>query len=265
MGSEIEGINFMAETSNIKMIALDLDGTLLRDDETVSQYTANVLERCREKGIKIIYATVRGTVTDSIVLPDIFDGYVRLGGAVAYCGTDTVYSKLMPINHVRDFLITLHGQGLQVAARDDGTHYANFNVSDIWPWLTNYKIIKFEDIELDVEKIYAITETPEAVNIVRENLPSNLHLFVSRDDLTFVTHEDAIKSKAISAIAQTWGINQSEIVGFGDDLIDIEMLQYCGVGVAMENALPEVKTAADFICGSNENDGVAKWLEENVL
>lgn len=250
---------------NIKMIALDLDGTLLRDDKTVSQYTAEILERCRKRGIKIIYATVRGTVTDSIVLPDVFDGCVRLGGAVSYIGNKVVYSKPMPINDVRNFLILLHKNGLRVVAQDDGMHYANFDVSEVWPWLMNYKIVDFDDINFDVEKIYAITETPDAVSLVKENLPPNMHLFVSRDELAFVTHEDAVKSKAIAAIAQVWGIHQKEIIGFGDDKIDIDLLQYCGLGVAMGNALPEVKASADIVCDTNENDGVAKWLEENIL
>jgi len=48
-------------------------------------------------------------------------------------------------------------------------------------------------------------------------------------------------------------------------LNDIDLLQYCGVGVAMGNALPEVKAVADQICDSNENDGIAKWIEKNIL
>ena len=51
----------------------------------------------------------------------------------------------------------------------------------------------------------------------------------------------------------------------GDDLNGIDILQYAGVGIAMDNAIYEAKTAADFICGDCDDDGVAKWLEENVL
>ena len=62
-----------------------------------------------------------------------------------------------------------------------------------------------------------------------------------------------------------WGIKPEEIVAFGDDLNDIDMLGYAGVGVVMDNALEQVKTVADYICDTNDNDGLAKWLEENVL
>ena len=81
----------------------------------------------------------------------------------------------------------------------------------------------------------------------------------------FISHKEAVKSKAVAALAEFWGISQEEILFFGDDLIDIDILKYCGVGVAMGNALDEVKEAADYVCGINNNDGAAKWIEENIL
>jgi len=57
----------------------------------------------------------------------------------------------------------------------------------------------------------------------------------------------------------------SEITAFGDDLNDIDMLEFSGISVAMVNALDNVKAVADYICDTNDNDGVAKWLEENLL
>ena len=76
-----------------------------------------------------------------------------------------------------------------------------------------------------------------------------------------VMHKDATKAKAIEELARIWGISQSEIVAFGDDLNDIDMLSYAGISVAMGNALDEVKAVADFICETCDNDGVAKWIE----
>jgi len=57
----------------------------------------------------------------------------------------------------------------------------------------------------------------------------------------------------------------SEVIAFGDDNNDIEMLRECGTGVAVANAIDECKSSADHICGSCDDDGLAKWLEENVL
>jgi len=78
-------------------------------------------------------------------------------------------------------------------------------------------------------------------------------------------HEEAGKSKAVAALADHWGISIKDVVAFGDDTNDIDMLRHCGIGVAMGNAIDEVKSAADDICDTNENDGIAKWLEKHVL
>ena len=83
--------------------------------------------------------------------------------------------------------------------------------------------------------------------------------------MAMVMHKGATKSKAVSALALYWGINRLEIAAFGDDSNDIDLLSDVGVGIAMENALDEVKAVADHICDTNENDGVAKWIEENIL
>jgi hydroxymethylpyrimidine pyrophosphatase-like HAD family hydrolase len=54
-------------------------------------------------------------------------------------------------------------------------------------------------------------------------------------------------------------------MAFGDDYNDIEMLQRCGTGIAMENGIDEIKKISDYICGSNNKDGVARWIEKNIL
>ena len=247
------------------MIVTDLDGTLLRNDKTISDWTKQVLTECRGRGIKIVYATARSHVR-GFVPDELFDGYVVKSGAAAYLGDERVYYKIMPIDDVRPLLLAAHAAGLQaVAQNDDGVHYSNFDVSKKWPYLANYSMVDFATIDFDVDKIYIVTETPESLKFVKNHVPAGLHLFISRDDLSFVFHKDAIKSKAVAALADRWGIDYTEIVAFGDDFVDAELLQFCGIGVAVANAIDSVKVAADFVCDTNENDGVAKWLESNLL
>ena len=73
------------------------------------------------------------------------------------------------------------------------------------------------------------------------------------------------KTTAIKALAEAGGISLEDIVAFGDDLNDIEMLKLCGTGVAVSNAIPEVREASDEITLSNDEDGVAEWLAGHVL
>jgi hypothetical protein len=250
----------------IKMIVLDLDGTLLRDDKSVSEYTIDILKKCRDKGIKVIFATVRST-TDDVAPPEWFHGCVKKSGAVAYDGSQLVYERVMPIDDVRSLLLACDRARIKAVAQNccDSVHYSNFNVTEEWSYIADYKKVDFAEIEFDVAKIYTVAETTEDLRLIKNNLPKNAYLFTSRDNITFVSHKEAVKSKATAALAEHWGIKSSEVVAFGDDLIDIDILEWCGAGVAMNNALDEVKAVADFICDTNENDGVAKWVEKYVL
>ena len=85
-------------------------------------------------------------------------------------------------------------------------------------------------------------------------------MVVARDGMAMIMNKEATKSKAVEKLAKDWGINQSEIVAFGDDINDIDMLTYVGIGVAMGNAVNEVKDIADEICLSNEEDGIVEWI-----
>jgi Cof subfamily protein (haloacid dehalogenase superfamily) len=250
----------------IKMIVLDLDGTLLRDDKKISEYTISTLKKCKEKGLKLIYATARGSSARKIIPGELFDGFVRMGGAVAYAGDTLIYNKCISTVKARNFLNIANKAKIRIAAEQDHKHYSNFKVDEVWDWLTYYEICDFNILDIEAEKIYALPKTQGEMELLKNNLPKGMRIIPARDDnFTMIMHEEAIKSKAVFAIAEYWKIGINEIIAFGDDLIDIEILKYCGYGIAMGNALEDVKKVAKYICDTNENDGVAKWLEENIL
>jgi hydroxymethylpyrimidine pyrophosphatase-like HAD family hydrolase len=74
-----------------------------------------------------------------------------------------------------------------------------------------------------------------------------------------------VKWRAVQEVMSHYEIGEDEVVVFGDDVNDLEMVRECKVGVAVMNAIDEVKAVAKHICESNEDDGVAKWLKKNVL
>lgn len=249
----------------IKMAAFDLDGTLLRTDKTVSERTVLVLKKCREKGIKIIYATGRGDSAKTLAPAELFDGFIRMNGAAAYIGGDLVYSRLIPMDKVRDLLIAADSAKIKIAAEYNG-HYANFNVNELWPSLgSRFEFADFRTLDIAAEKIYAVIEKPQDLELISGYLPDDVHCHAARDNLAMIMHREASKSLALAVLAKHWGINPDEIAAFGDDVNDIDLLQFCGAGVAVSNALDEVKEAAGYICGSNDEDGPAKWIEENIL
>ena len=252
---------------NIKMIVTDLDGTLLRDDKTISERSLAALKKCRETGIKVAYATGRGISAETIAPSEFFDGYVRMNGATAnLSGCKTlIFSRLLPIDKVRDLLIAADNAGVRIAAEVSGMNYSNFNVTEQWSNVGQYELADFNTLDVEIEKVFAIVDSPQVVELFKSKTPDDLNLHISRDNLAMLMHEEARKSNAVAALAALWNINPSEIIAFGDDTNDIDLLKYAGTAVAMGNALDEVKAAADYICDDNMNDGIAKWLEENIL
>jgi Cof subfamily protein (haloacid dehalogenase superfamily) len=247
----------------IKMIVTDLDHTLLQTDGSISEYTKTTLAKHRRLGIKIVYATGRGGSAEEVAPSELFDGRIINNGAVTFADED-IYKHLISYQDARPLLMACDRCGFKVTTQIGAMHYTNFDFFLVWPYMKNFEIVDFSNHELDAEKIIITVVSHEDAEFIKEYLTDNMYLTVARDRLGMIMHRDATKSKAIAELARIWGITPCEIVAFGDDLNDIDMLAYAGIGVAMGNALDEVKSITDHICDTNDSDGVAKWLEKNV-
>jgi len=260
----------MGVSMNIKMIVTDLDGTLLTTDKTVSEYTKEILTKCRNANIKVAYATARGGSAERLVPNSLVDGKIRMNGAVAKIGNNVVYERLIPHQLACPFLAACDKRGLKITAEsydEHGTiHYANKHMHTAY-YDERQKLVNMSQHNIDSEKIFMVDLTPDDEVFITSQLPASLYFLMLREANRFgmIMHKEATKAKAVSALAEFWGIKQSEIVAFGDDVNDIDLLTFAGVGVAMGNALDIVKNVADFVCLDNDSNGVAKWLEENVL
>ena len=251
----------------IKMIVTDLDGTLLREDKSISAYTKDVISKCRTAGIKLAFATGRGTAF-KVAPKELFDGRVTNNGAIARVGEAIIHDKRIPFQTARPILTACNERGIKIVSHTVGMHYSNFPVTDLWPWITEFQIVDFAKHDVDAEKLFTPDCSIESKKFIEHLIPSELYTVVTSDitgDLLQIMHKEATKGKAVLALGRHWNIQPSEIATFGNDLNDIDMLSSVGFGVAMENALDEVKAAAKYVCHSNEEDGVAKWISENVL
>lgn len=248
----------------IKMVVTDLDETLLRTKKSISQYTIDVINRVRNQGIKIIFATARGNSAKSLVPYELFDGYVLLNGAKAYVNNRLIYDRTILSDIFLPFLQELSNKNLKVAAEIEGVHYANFNVKEQWSYIDNFVITDYVNVQGSADKLYVIIEDLNQVDMITSLLPKELYLNVSRDNLAMIMHREATKCNGVLEVAKQFNISKREIVAFGDDINDKEMLLSFGLGVAMGNSIDEIKMIADYICDTNDNDGVAKWLEKKM-
>ena len=253
---------------SIKMIITDLDGTLLRKDKTISNYTISVFRQCQEMNIKTVLATARPIRAVEMFKYDrLFDAAIYHNGAVVKidsmnvlrCGispeeTEVIISSALQANSTAKLCVEI-----------DDKLYGNYDPSDLWPGV-EINQTDFTDLPtIPADKIIMPMTTIAELNTVAEVLPNSLYIEMSENTIGMVMNRNATKSKATQYLAKHYNLSLSDIIAFGDDFNDIEMLQICGIGVAVENAIDEVKSVADCLCGTNDCDGVAKWLEENLF
>ena len=249
---------------NIKMIAVDLDGTLMRDNSTASERTYATLKRCRDQGIRVVCATGRGGSSYRLLPPEYVDGRVLVNGVSTYADGQLVRYCAMAKEHIKPFLQACAQRGLIVEIEYQGQKYANSLDHTVSVGVT-YAFIDLNDYEQDAESFFSYGISPEEAEYIAAHLPQFSRAYFSRYHDVMIISGEASKASGLAKLAELWGIKPAEIVAFGDDINDIEMLQYAGIGVAMGNSVDEVKAIADAICLSNEEDGVALWLEEKIL
>ncbi len=256
----------------IKMIVCDLDGTLLRRDKTISEYTADVLRRCQRCGIKVVFATARSEKSServtAVFAPDVM---ISNGGALARLGETILYERVLPCetaNLIIKRIYGVSGVGYITADATNG-YFVSHPIDPNHIGWRDYSHAEYTDfsngIEHDAYKLAVQFFDADLPNRIASDIPDVDVVTFSDDNWVRFAHKDAVKWTAVSTAAAHLGIEPVDAAAFGDDFIDIEMLSKCGVGVAVANAISEVKAAADYICDANDNDGVAKWIEENVL
>jgi len=253
----------------IKLIACDLDKTLLRTDKTISAYTLDVLERCRSRGILLAYATARAkTASEPFVDETKPDIIISDAGALVRMGNEVIHRAVLPSETVSKIMNILHSGervGYITASTDIGllvNYEVDANDADWKDWNPVY--VNFSaGINHDIYK-FSPEITEDWMNDSIMKLPGISYAPFHGENWCHIGSQGVSKWTAIRKVAEHLGIGIEYIVAFGDDFSDIDMLKNCGIGVAMGNAIDEVKAVADQICESNDDDGVARWLEGSL-
>jgi len=248
----------------VKLIVMDLDGTLLHSDKTISAHTSDVLRRCQEKGILTAFATARSEYEVERILemfrPDIV---ISGGGSMVRCGDKTLQCRMMSgetVHQILSMCLELTGGECRISVTTSDCYYRNFPLGRHFG--------KYHDLHNFREpalKITAELEHEEDAVRIASLCPGCETLSYRGEKWRRFAAVGADKVGAIRDLIAYLEIDVSEVTAFGDDTNDIGMLRFCGTGIAMGNAIPEVKAAADLVIGTNDEDGLAKYLEETVL
>ena len=246
-----------------KIIVMDLDGTLLTDAKNVSEYSLSILEKCKALNIKICIATARSLRSSikfiEIIKPDLM---ILNGGALAISKTNKILYKKYLSQKTTDGIIKecikINSIG-KIGVHTDKIVFVNYD--DQYREFTDFsKPFKHKAIKITLRTNDKIS----LINIEEKFSESKLMDYSGEDFFTFA-HKKAEKFEAIKTISKKEKTEISEIIAFGDDYNDIEMVKNCGIGIAMENGIVEIKNIAKYVCGNNNKDGIGKWIKKNVL
>lgn len=249
-----------------KMVVVDLDDTILHKDKTISEYTKVVFERLSRK-VKIVVATSRAIARAGEYAKQLHaSALVSLNGAVVYDNgmlikttpieEETVRSILSELSQVT--LIELSIVKPEVVYTTD--QYFIDRGESLPIDLTNYEAG-------EVQRIYATTPNHEALHALPlERMGLKLIQSQSRNfpDFHTIVRQEVNKAAGLQVLCERFGILPEEVVAFGDEDNDFEMIRFAGCGVAMGNAIDALKELANDVTATNEEDGVAKWIEAHA-
>ena len=256
--------------SKVKIIFFDIDGTLIdMTKKAISDKTVETLLRLKENGVKICIATGRAPGSVPKFEGVDFDAFLTFNGSYCYNSNDTILSTPIPKVDVEKMIenATKINRPVSIASKDrvvaNGT---DKDLSDYFGFAKQEVPVSDDFDEVLKDEIYQMMmggRNDEYDDILKD--VENARITAWWDRAVDIIPVNGGKGKGIEAILEYYGIDRSESMAFGDGGNDIEMLQTVGTGVAMGNALDNVKAIADEICGTSAEDGIYHYCLENGL
>jgi hydroxymethylpyrimidine pyrophosphatase-like HAD family hydrolase len=259
-------------------VALDLDGTALNSSSRLSQRTASVVLALIDAGLPMVIATARPErVVPVLVGPEIAarSSLVQMSGAAGvgrHPLSGDVWSPIDPRQAELAWnIVGASSVSTRMTVELDGRRFAVNDESDadeLWAFntATPDMIVSFDEaISAGPAKVSVNglgNDLSPVVTELRERLDAGTIVIPAADNSFINIHsESASKSGAVAQLIKSAGIRLSDVVSFGDDLPDVDLMLSTGWPVAVDNAIPEVKSAARYLTASNDDDGVAIVLE----
>lgn len=267
----------------VKMVVSDLDGTLLNSNSEIPNRNKLAIKKLNELEIPFILASGR---SDELMKAPVYE--LGIDHDVIMCNGGMIGN---PINGNVSHNILLHEEEVKIIVNlceENSIKYLLFNKSKI-STQENYRVEYFrkqnskyskdqkinftliDDIEMfdqydDVNKILILDEKNNFISLFNDlKLPRELSVVVSQRGFVDINPPNVSKGAALKLISESYDIPLKNIAVFGDQDNDETMLEIAGYGVAMANASPKAKAAANYRTKSNVDDGFAYWLEENVF
>lgn len=249
-----------------KLILLDLDYTLLQSDRTISQKSISVLKTCQKKGIKIGFSTSRGNTSvqqyADLINPEII---ICNGGANIFFGNKLVHTQGFSTEQTRQIFAAAYkisGKNIEMTCDTTDELFWNRREDKSEQLMLDATFDDFSNFQKPAFKICIQTKNYQLIEKIIQTSKVKDCTAIPFSDIPWfkLAPKSATKENAILFVSDFLKIPTAQMISFGDDFSDIGMLKLCGKG----NAIDEVKQAADDITLTNDEDGVAVYLEKII-
>lgn len=266
----------------IKVLALDLDGTLTNTKKEITPRTRAALHRAAAAGVRIVLASGRPTVGVQYLARELeldkLGGYILSynGGCILDCATGKVVAQeVFPPELVKPVCDEARAAGaVAMSYNDEGivTEHPEDRYVQTESFTCRVPAIQVEDlgsfIDFDVNKIL-VSEDPDRIAHVEEQMQQKfagkLSIYKSMPFFLEIMPLGVEKAQSLRALLTILGLTEQNLMACGDGWNDISMIQLAGTGIAMGNAVPQVKQAATWVTADNDHDGVGLAVEKFIF
>lgn len=267
----------------IKLIAIDLDGTLLTNAKTISERNRTALKKAREAGIQIVLCTGRplAAITPYLEMLDLKteEAYSITfnGGLVQKNLSGTILEKAsLTLADLHVLYTALKDAALPMDVLSEETVY-QLPTAPLHPSIYQElnPMLQFQAralAQLDEQTLYNKVVVAHEANYLAAqllqlspSLQTRFEMVRTRRNLFEFMPKGVTKARGLALLAKDLQLTAAQMMAIGDEENDLSMLKYAKIGVAMANAVPSVKQAATLVTKSNEEDGVAQVIEDLVL
>ncbi|MCY6484712.1 Cof-type HAD-IIB family hydrolase [Clostridium aestuarii] len=292
-----------------KLIALDMDGTLLNNNQSISKENIVAIKRAKELGVKVVLTTGRsiGGIERYLKKLDLIndDEYsITCSGALILNNTKKKIIECNPISYDEFKYIFDLAKKINITLNiysEDCIYVPSYDPFSKFDSIANnvpLKLVDFNSLNKDItiNKVTLINEDLSILKKLKSFFPSvclenldvkakknfdeNLFEDISKVSSEFLEKFTALKTspytmevikkvcnkgKGVQTMAERLGIKKEEVICVGDSGNDKHMIEFAGLGVAMQNAFPEIKEIADYVTYTNEENGVAHVIEKFIL
>jgi Cof subfamily protein (haloacid dehalogenase superfamily) len=254
----------------VDLIVMDLDGTLLNSEGRITDFSLDILEECRQQNIKLAFATARSEKS-SRYYTELVNPHVLILNNGVMTKLDGKIFNLNLLNKItaNEIVKKLYGNKNVGEIRIE-TQTNHFLFCDSEP---EFNFIDGKYKYLSIDKGVTAYLLKIRIELFDENISKEIKanfndcevIEYSGEKWHSIVNKNASKIRALKKVIDGIDITMDNVIAFGDDYNDIGMIKECGIGIAMENGISEIKEIAKFVCRNNDDDGVAKWIKENVL